>query len=161
LVEPTLSYKNRAFTILEVILVLIVLSILSAIILPKFSMSKKDAQLSKVRADIASIRMGILLYKNKQLLNGKSSFPKVLDFASINIENEPLFNNGVLSYPIYSISEDTESKFYSWAKVTKNIYRVFLNKIDDDFVSADFVYEDDNGTFNCDYNYANCKILIQ
>lgn len=136
-----------------------IISVLASFVLPKFSLSKKSAQFSKVRADVAAIRMGILLYKNKSMMNGTGSYPKTLDNAKHNEDGEELFGNGVLAYPILSAE-----KPFSWGKNQDNDYRLWLgvNPDGEDLAYVDFYYEDGNGTFTCDTKYdANCLKVIQ
>lgn len=156
------NLRKNAFTVLEVILVLIIMGILASFVLPKFSLSKKNAQQSKARSDIAAIRMGILLKRNKSLLSGNLGFSKTLDNSPSDSDNQPLFGDGVLAYPIYSVSLSNENKkSYSWSKLDSKRYRLWIEKIEDNFLFVDFTYNDGNGTFDCAVEYENCLKFTQ
>jgi len=160
--------NKKAFSVLEIILVLIVMSILASLMLPKFSLSKKNAQLSKVRSDIAAIRMGILLRKNKSILS-KETLPKLLDNSkNFDEEGEELFGN-VLTYPIVSAK-----KPYSWTKTNDKKYTLWLelNKDSSDeagLTSVDFTYYNNDNytnnnkkyTFSCEVTNVNCLRVTQ
>ena len=152
---------KKAFTVLEILTVLIIISVLASFILPQFGLSKKSAQVSKARSDISAIRMGILLNKNKKLIQGEDAFVDALDNSTVQASNEPLFGNeNILAYPIISVyGEDIKS--YSWSKIDTHKYRLWLDisKYTNNFV--DFIYDPEKGTFGCDYPYEGCVNLTQ
>ena len=55
--------KSRAFTLVEVLIVVIVLGILAAITVPQFSTASSDANLSSLTTDLQIIRGQLQLYK--------------------------------------------------------------------------------------------------
>ncbi|MBU1990199.1 type II secretion system GspH family protein, partial [bacterium] len=48
--------SKNAFTMIELVFVIVVLGILAAIAIPKFATTRTDAIIAKGRADISSIR---------------------------------------------------------------------------------------------------------
>jgi len=63
--------NNRyAFTMIELIFVIIVVGILSAVALPKLSATRDDAIISKARTTVASIRTVLTTEKQKRILRG-------------------------------------------------------------------------------------------
>ena len=69
---------HSAFTMIELIFVIVVLGILSAVALPKFTGTKDMADVSKGRADVAAIRSSILTERQSQLIKGEYSYiPKL------------------------------------------------------------------------------------
>lgn len=69
---------KKAFTIIELIFVIVVLGILSAVALPKFGTTKDMADLSKGRTDVAAIRGAILTERQSQLIKGTNTYiPKL------------------------------------------------------------------------------------
>ena len=63
------SYRN-AFTMMELIFVIIVVGILSAVALPKLSATRDDAVISKARTTVASVRTVMTTEKQKRILRG-------------------------------------------------------------------------------------------
>ena len=53
--------KKNAFTMIELVFVIVILGILAAVAVPRLAASRDDAHIAKGRADVASIRSGILL----------------------------------------------------------------------------------------------------
>ncbi|MCP4593611.1 MAG: type II secretion system protein [bacterium] len=53
----------RAFTLVEVLIVVIILSILAAVVVPQFSDASSDAKLSVLSANLQTIRSQLQLYK--------------------------------------------------------------------------------------------------
>jgi general secretion pathway protein G len=50
---------SRAFTLIELLLVLVILGVLAAIVVPKFTGRAQDAKITKAKTDIANIRSAI------------------------------------------------------------------------------------------------------
>ncbi|MBA1438545.1 MAG: type II secretion system protein [Epsilonproteobacteria bacterium] len=69
-----LNTKRSAFTMLELVFVIVVVGILAAIAIPKFSATRTDAQIAKARADIAAIRSAIVSERQSRLIKGETSW---------------------------------------------------------------------------------------
>ena len=63
--------ERKAFTMLELIFVIAVIGILSAIAIPKFAITKNDAVISKTKTTIASVRSALATERQKRILQGK------------------------------------------------------------------------------------------
>ncbi len=70
--------KNRrgAFTMLELVFVIVVIGILSAVAIPKFAATRDDAVMSKARTTMASVRSALATERQKNILRG--------DFVDMN-----------------------------------------------------------------------------
>ena len=68
--------KNNkyAFTMIEMIFVIVVLGILASIAIPKFAATRTDAEITKGRSDVASIRSSIINERQTRLIKGDASF---------------------------------------------------------------------------------------
>ena len=64
-----MTRKNSAFTLVEILIVVIILGILAAIVIPQFSQASNDARLSSLTSDLQSMRSQIQLYKVQHLDN--------------------------------------------------------------------------------------------
>jgi general secretion pathway protein G len=70
--------KRRAFTLVEVLIVVIVLGILAAVVIPQFTDASTDAKLSALQTNLATIRTQLQLYK----LQHDDTWPALATFAN-------------------------------------------------------------------------------
>ena len=61
---------KKAFTMVELVFVIVVIGILAAIAVPKFAATRDDAQVSKARAEVAALRSAISTKRQKEILRG-------------------------------------------------------------------------------------------
>src|SRR5258705_12438425 len=59
---PKTIRKNSAFTLIEILIVVIILGILAAIIIPRFANASKDAKRAALSSQLSSVRAQIQLY---------------------------------------------------------------------------------------------------
>jgi general secretion pathway protein G len=65
------SKQNRkAFTMIELIFVIVVIGILSAIAVPKFAATRDDAVIARARDTVASLRSALSTLRQKNILKG-------------------------------------------------------------------------------------------
>ena len=69
---------KNAFTMIELVFVIVVLGILAAVAIPKFAATRTDAVITKGRSDIAAIRTAIITERQSRLIKGDSSFVNIL-----------------------------------------------------------------------------------
>ncbi|KGI55593.1 prepilin-type N-terminal cleavage/methylation domain-containing protein [Campylobacter sp. MIT 97-5078] len=154
---------KKAFSLLELVLVILILALLVGIALPYFHLSKQDANLFRLKADFTTIQSALAFHKNQDIFTQTQNLA-VLDEASIMSEKQTLFycsiseikacNGGdcctksVLVSPIYSNSK-------AWMKTGKRTYRFYLSS--KSFV--DFVYEPSTMSFEC-VSSSICKELL-
>ncbi len=70
------SASKKAFTMVELIFVIVVIGILAGIAVPRFAASRDDAFISKARTTVAALRSAISMERQKRILRG--------EFANIN-----------------------------------------------------------------------------
>jgi len=58
-----LGRKNKGFTLVEILIVVIILGILAAIVIPQFTSASQDARRSSMASTVQSLRSQIELYK--------------------------------------------------------------------------------------------------
>lgn len=98
--------SKKAFTMIELIFVIVVLGILAAIAVPKMAATRDDANIAKGRSDIASIRSAIVTERQTRLIQGDNSW-----INSLSSSSDPLFdgndtNHTLLMYGIASGTTD-------------------------------------------------------
>ena len=148
-----------AFTMIELIFVIVILGILSAIAIPRLAASRDDAVLVKGKSQVSAIRSGISLQKSKNMLQGTPFIPaKLDDSTNYNAANERLFNfadgnsSNILEYPIYSNTTQNGS----WTKTALNSYLFNLGR-----TTVAFDYNATSGSFDCSHTNADCKSLAE
>ncbi len=90
--------NRKAFTMIELVFVIVILGILAAVAVPRFIATRDDATIAKGRADIASIRSAIVTERQARLITGDNTFIS-LGTGAGQINSGGLFG-GVLTYPI-------------------------------------------------------------
>jgi len=119
--------QSSAFTMIEMIFVIVILGILAAVAIPRLAASRDDAIIVKGKSQVSAIRSGISLQKSKNMLSGTlqscgSYYPCTLDNTTApSSDNDPLFHivdsntsNDILEYPLYS----KDNHDGSWKKTT-------------------------------------------
>jgi type II secretion system protein G len=56
---------KRAFTLIEILIVVVILGILAAIVIPQFTDASEDAMLSSVKSQLQTLRSQVELYRVK------------------------------------------------------------------------------------------------
>ncbi len=126
---------KKAFTMIELIFVIILIGILASFAIPKFGSITEDTYVTKYKAQIASIRSGILRKKQDSLLQGNLTAPNL--------------NSGVGLFGNVLLEPLKQDKDRGWKRVgdgKPGSTSYTLSVADKKVV---FVY-DENGTFDCD-----------
>ena len=154
---------QKAFSLLELIFVMLIIALLASIALPYFSNSKSEAMLFRLKADLASIQSALAYAQNERILKNIQQNPAGLDEALINAEKQSLFycsndeikactgtsccSFSLLTSPIYSNKK-------GWMKIAHNKYRFFLSPKR----YLDFEYDPKEYSFKCTSSL--CKDLL-
>jgi len=146
--------KSRyAFTMIELVFVIVVLGILAAVAIPKFAATRTDAQISKARADISAIRSAIMTERQSRLIKGDSSWITQLSHGT------KLFDGNDSSHVLlqYGITAGTTDGH--WEKTATNAYTFHVGGKD-----CTFSYNSNNGKFTlgstADDNSNICQNLV-
>ena len=147
-----------AFTMVELIFVIVVLGVLAVVAIPKLAASRDDAILVKGKSQVSAIRSGIAMQKSKRLLEGTSPYyPITLDK---NTTPTVLFSDGdygnILEYGL-----DIGTSDGKWNRTSQDEneskYNFYLEG-----QAVSFTYDASTGRFNCDNpTTQNCKDLTQ
>ena len=151
---------KKAFTMIELIFVIVIIGILATYAMPKLGSSKTQADTVNGRADVSAIRTAIVNERQSRLILGKSSYITTLDnSATEDVGGEKIFDsNGTHSLLTYGITTKTSDG--GWLKTGTNEYTYKVGGI-----STVFTYDpNDMGKFLCDTSDvtfgATCKKLI-
>ena len=128
---------KKAFTMVELIFVIVALGILAMVALPRLASSKEDAEIARVKAEIAAIRSAIQTHRGANLLKQNSrGYPDDLTARRI----EEITNGTKLSQKYWSVSEDGKELSVAIAGRT-----------------ATFTYDSDTGRLTCENTNALCR----
>ena len=84
--------NNRtAFTMIELVFVIVVLGILASVAIPRLAANRGDAQVATGRATVAAIRSAIMTERQARLFQGQNNFIATLDNSAANAVDVPLF----------------------------------------------------------------------
>lgn len=136
-----MKQSKKAFTMIEVVFVIVILGILAAIAIPRFAATRIDAEISKGRADIASVRSAIVSERQVRLITGDSTWITLTDMDQNGTGTDPLFG-GVLMYPV----NNEAGRNGQWSATPKSgtyVYRAGS-------VNVTFTYNATTGIFTCD-----------
>lgn len=150
---------HRAFTMIELIFVIVILGILSAIALPKFASTKNMADISSARADVAAIRSSILTERQSQLIKGVNTYIGRLSSSTTLLftgDTTPDPDRTLLTYGIVAGSSNTVAG--KWTSADNGAGLLYDFRADS--VSVRFTYAPTSGTFTCDRTVAECKQIV-
>lgn len=156
--------KRNAFTMIELVFVIVVLGILAAIAIPRFAATRDDAQMAKGRSDVAAIRAAIVSERQTRLLQGDSSYISHLDgLAGASVDGNLLFdNNGTATSILLQYGIASANSNGHWRKTAADTYAFKILNADTTFTYYPVINGvHQAGTFDCDHTTANCKSLAE
>ena len=152
---------KNAFSMIELVFVIVILGILAAVAVPKFSATRLDAQITKGRTDVASIRSAIVSERQSRLIKGDSSWiNKLYSSDTSYFDSNGTSANSLL---MYAVTPKDDNGYWHSATVTdatanKNV-STYKYKIEDTDIL--FTYKQEDGTFDCDHSNSYCVLLTQ
>ncbi len=140
-----------AFTMIELVFVIVVIGILAAVAVPRLAATRDDAEITKARVLVASVRNALSMERQKRILRGEF---KVLTAVG---DSTNVFGN------FYDADGDTNSSVLEYPIVSKPV------KARWEFDSGEYIFHmlddvafvvDARGKFVCvDVNTTGCKSL--
>ena len=137
-----MKQTNKAFTMIEMIFVIVVLGILAAVAIPRFGATRTDAEISKGVADVASIRSAIITERQSRLIMGDNKYIEAGTGAG-QLDDGSLFG-GVLTYGI--TAKDSSGHWHSRTGSDVNTSTVKYKVQNTDVT---FTYTRGDGIFGC------------
>ncbi|APW65492.1 MULTISPECIES: type II secretion system protein [Arcobacteraceae] len=139
----------KAFSLLEVLLVIATISIVLTFAIPKFTNIISNSNISDLKSNLAIIRNNISKLKTSQVLLNKSTIIDSLDNATIDKKDELLFTE-VLDFSIIS-TNSAINEVGKWLKVSNNSYKYILSS------SKNVVFLLEDNSFKCKSSFEICK----
>jgi len=150
--------NRKAFTMVELVFVIVVIGILSAVAIPKLAATRDDAEITKARTTLSSVRNAIATERQKRILRG--NFTAITDlgaggvgnaFDVFNAASDETTGQRVLEYPVPACSSNTATSCWDRVDGTHYEYRLPLGG------TADFILQ--NNRLDCNADSADCSIL--
>ena len=146
---------KKSFTLIELIFVIVIIGLLAAVAIPKFSQTKVSASLASAKSVVSSIRTAIETKHGEWIINDNLSdgytsqgYPQKLDDAEVNKSDQSLFGGAdgivLLKNPIKSCSQND-----CWMKYEENTSSN-LSK---------YYYKFNNNKIILEYNGSNGKFI--
>lgn len=76
--------NNKGFTLIELVIIIVVLGILSAIAIPKYQDMSSQAKEASARSSLSAIRSGITIYyANQAVTTGTAAWPTLVQLGTV------------------------------------------------------------------------------
>ncbi len=141
---------KKAFTMIELIFVIVILGILAAVAVPKMGSAKTNAEIAKGKTDVATIRSSILTERQSQLIKGNNNFiDKLSSSDDILFTGDTDAKRTLLTYGIVS---GTSNGKWSADGDTYTKYIFHISELE-----IKFTYDNKTGKFDCDRGDASSE----
>lgn len=149
--------SKSAFTMVELIFVVVIIGILASIAIPRLAASRDDAEISKAQVTVASVRNALAMERQKRILRGDYTPITALGSnatGEVFSQFSPDQSGNQADVLEYSVLSSTSSGNWS-INATDTSYTYHQNAMED------VVFTIVNNRFECDMNEAGCKLLTQ
>ncbi len=148
-----MKQSKSAFTMIELVFVIVIIGILATVAIPRLSATRDDAEVTKAKVLIASVRSALAMERQKRILRGDftpitsvGTSTNAFDVFSADKDGN---RKNVLEYSVLS---STDKGKWDFNVTNTNEYTFHMSK--------DVAFKIDNGRFVCvDENASECKTL--
>jgi len=117
--------RNIAFTLVELLVVIVMLGILAAIAVPKFSSATDNARSTATQSTLAGVRSAIATFRMNAVINGNDPFPTLAELTGTTVVKFDIPRNhftGVSGVQAVSYGEATSRSVVSESLAGWNYY---------------------------------------
>ena len=166
---------KKAFTLIELIFVIVIIGLLASVAVPKFMQTKASASSSSAKSVVSSIRTAIETKHGEWMINDDlgtadgytpQGYPQKLDNAAANSAGEDLFVGTstlpILKNPVKSCLDNDCWFKYKADDTDSNISYYEYKFTKDSYITLD--YNGSNGKFECNndgsISKSDCESII-
>ncbi|MBL8758326.1 MAG: prepilin-type N-terminal cleavage/methylation domain-containing protein [Phycisphaerae bacterium] len=131
-------HRSKAFTLIEILIVVVILGILAAIVIPQFTKASEDAQVGNVQTQLQTIRSQIELYRVKNngqyppsVVAGGAGAVAWADLIGVDYLKAPPVNPRTNSSSVALGADHTAGAAtdgWIWNDTTKTLYAQFFDE---------------------------------
>jgi len=140
---------TKAFSLLELIVVIATISIILTFAIPKFNNIIISSKMTELKSNIAIIRNSINKLKTNKILLSEDSTINSLDSASVDTNNELLFTK-VIDFSLISTTSNI-NETGKWIKTSETSYEYLLS------LSKKVLFVLEDSIFKCKSSFEICK----
>ncbi|KAB7882978.1 type II secretion system protein [Poseidonibacter ostreae] len=140
---------TKAFSLLELLIVIATILIVLTFAIPKFSNITSTSKITELKSNLAIIRNGINKFKTNQILLAEDSNILSLDSALVDKKNEPLFTK-VIDFSLLSTTSSL-NELGKWIKTSLTTYEYIISS------SKKVVFTLEDNSFKCKSSFEICK----
>uniref|UniRef100_UPI00404894D4 prepilin-type N-terminal cleavage/methylation domain-containing protein n=1 Tax=Aliarcobacter sp. TaxID=2321116 RepID=UPI00404894D4 len=139
----------KGFSLLEMIIVIVLITIVISFAIPKFSNITNKANYTTLKSEFSLIQNGIREKKTKNILLSNTDEITYLDDAPVDTIGILLFDR-VIDFKIISTNR-TKKELAKWSKISNNLYEFYLSS------SKSVLFSFENEKFICKSEEEICK----
>ena len=145
-----MEQSKKAFTIIELVLVVTIIGILAGVAIPRLSATRDDAEIVKARTMVASVRNALAMERQKRILRGNFTTINAVGGSTTGVFGNFDDNSSlpmVLEYAEPSSTNNGDWEFISATNTYKFHCRALGGSVDFNVTSGRFIC--DNTTDGC------------
>jgi len=149
--------KRKAFTLLELVFVIVVIGILSVVAVPKLAPLIGDAKMAKARDTLAAVRSALATERQKRILRGV--YTQISDLGDSTYAFSNFDNNSsrpVLEYSVENCASATSTS--CWIRDGSVTPKTFTYRFSG---GGDAKYKLERSRLVCDDTADDCKKLLK